>query len=236
MLALSHILDRIRFMHEFHSSRSDQILFSCHPQFWAGCETQGESCPCFHSLSPTIYIRSRSQPFPFDPHCRPFPTTRISPAKEFIVCIRPELFCRPFPTVNSLKQAHCIRIRYEIPFATPCAIYARKCIAVKHFAGYRKCLSRLRFPPSLLPLMPSLTVTLCFHKGEHFPDDAALPQLRGRNRADTSDLSTRYASLTALIYCQGPSIPSDEQALFSHPIPMYSDRLSGRFGTPCTLR
>jgi hypothetical protein len=43
-----------------------------------------------------------------------------------------------------------------------------------------------------------------------FPDDAALPQLCGLDRADTSDLSTRYTSLTAPIYCQGPSIPSDE--------------------------
>lgn len=92
----------------------------------------------------------------------------IAPAKEFIVCISTELFCRPFPTVNSLYTGACILIRYELPFATPCAIHVGKCIAVKHIAGYRKCLLRLRFPPSLLLLVPSLTVTLCFHSGECF--------------------------------------------------------------------
>lgn len=168
MLAISHFSpDRIRFVHEFHSIRSDLILFSCHPQFWTGCETQGKNCPCFHSLSPTIYIRSRSQPFPFDPNCRPFPTTRISPAKEFIVCI----IWAILSSLSDSEQSETGALypdSIRIPFRYPLCHLCKKVYCCEAFCRIPKMPFKASISPSLLPLMPSLTVTLCFHKGEHF--------------------------------------------------------------------
>lgn len=140
----------------------------------------------FTAKSPTIHIRSCLSRSLLILIAVPFQQQRFHRPRNSLSASGLSYFVVPFRQWTVCIQMNCIQIRYELPFATPCAIYARKYIYVKHFAGYRKCLLRLRFPPSLLPLLPSLTVTLCFHKGEHFPDDAALPQLCGLDRADTS--------------------------------------------------
>lgn len=181
-------------MHEFHSSRSDQIFISCHPQFEAGCERH-----CFHSPAPNNSYPIPSQPFPFDPHCRPFPTTRISPAKQFIVCIRPELFCRPFPTVNSLYTDELYPDPIRTPFRYPLCHLCEKVYLCEAFLWIPKMPFKASISPFIATPLPSLAVTLCFHKGEHFPDDQALPQLCGLNSRyikiyppDTLPLLRRY--------------------------------------------
>jgi len=94
---------RISLIHESPSSRSDQFYSRAIPDF---CQVVKDVLVMFFRLSqlwpPTIHTGSLPQPFPSDPYCRPFPATRIPPTKEFTVCTSPELFCRPFPSVNSL--------------------------------------------------------------------------------------------------------------------------------------
>lgn len=91
----------------------------------------------------------KSQPSPFDPCCRPFPTTRISPAKSMgsIVCIRPELFCRPFPTVNSLQTDALYPDLIRTPFRYPFVPSLREVYCCEAFRWISKRPSKASISP-----------------------------------------------------------------------------------------
>lgn len=140
----------------------------------------------FTAKSPTIHIRSGLSRSLLILIAVPFQQREFPPAKEFIVCIKPELFCRPFPTVNSMQTDALHSDPIRTPFRYPLCHLCEKVYLCEAFLWISKMPFKASISPFIATPLPSLTVTLCFHKGEHFPDDAALPQLCGLDRADTS--------------------------------------------------
>lgn len=179
-----------------------------------------------HSLPISRSYPIQPGPSPIVPHCRPFPTVKTLSTKDMVL-FNPLRAWAILSSLSDSEQAfnrrnpYLIRTPFRYPLCHPCEKY----MAVKHFLGYRKDLPSPRSPPSLLLLMPSLLVTQCYSRNA--TTMANIPEVRqstanfyGTTGVIIPDPFAPYPTITISRYCEGASIPSDDDTLSSYFISM----------------
>ena len=114
--------DRIGIILWIYFSLSDPSLISCHPFSSQTVNRFSYSQPACIQIASDI---AWAVPYRSSLPSLSDSEDSIDQGYEIVQsAFRPERSCRPFPTVNRLLT-DTILIRYELPFATPCAIPAR---------------------------------------------------------------------------------------------------------------
>ena len=212
----------------YPSSQSDSAsLFSCHPLFllrlWNTRENRGPSPPLhcltrllswhFTACLRQIRIWSCLIAVPFRSS---LPSLSVNEdltgqGLKMPVNSRTELFVVPFRQWTVCGKTRPFADPIRTPFRYPFVPYLREACYNAGISRKSRAFNAVDSPLHCYSSCHPFAVTYARTEVNVCPGwRGSSTNICGINRAGTSDTFTLYASLTALIYCEGPSIPSDE--------------------------